>query len=197
MSNQPPPPPPSEPQRSGDEPEQVQQPYVPPQQAQPQPMQQQPITPQGAPRHDSSSGPPFNGQQQWNNSGQSLPSGDLSASEARTWSIVAHLANPVASLFSAGWLGFLGPLIVWAIYKDRSPMVRKASAGAFNFSLTLMIGYILLWVVTFITFGLAIFITLPLMFVLWVISLILHIMAAIKAGNNEDYTYPAQIPVLK
>ncbi|UJH70883.1 DUF4870 domain-containing protein [Ornithinimicrobium sp. INDO-MA30-4] len=174
----------------------MQQPYVPPQQAQPQPTQQQPITPQGAPR-EHNQGPPFNGQQQWNNSGQSLPSGDLSASEARTWSIVAHLANPVASLFSAGWLGFLGPLIVWAIYKDRSPMVRKASAGAFNFSLTLMIGYILLWVVTIITFGLAIFITLPLMFVLWAVSLILHIMAAIKAGNNEDYTYPAQIPVLK
>lgn len=194
MSNQPPPPPGGSQPSSGEpDPQRAEQPYVPPQQSDPRqsdhyspnPAQQQPA------------GAPFNpSEQQWG-SGQSLPPGDLSASEARTWSIVAHLSNPIASLFSAGFLGFVGPLIVWAIYKDRSPMVRKASAGAFNFSVTLLVGYIILWVITFVTFGLAILITLPLMFVLWAVSLVLHIMAAIKAGNNEDYTYPAQIPILK
>ena len=44
--------------------------------------------------------------------------------------ILAHLAAVIAMVVSAGWLTFVGPLIVWFIYKDKSRFVRNAAAGS-------------------------------------------------------------------
>ncbi|MGB3828159.1 MAG: DUF4870 domain-containing protein [Ornithinimicrobium sp.] len=121
----------------------------------------------------------------------------LSESEEKTWSILAHLSAPVAALVSVGMLNFVGPLIIWAIYKDRSQRVRHAAAGAFNFNLSLWILYAVLVVASILSLGLLLIVTIPIGIVVWIASMVLHIMAAIKASNGEVYTYPAQLPVLK
>lgn len=129
------------------------------------------------------------------------PGGRLSPSEERTWAILAHLSAPIAFVLSAGFLSFVGPLIIWAIYKDRSPMVRNASAGSFNFNLTTWLVYVVGAVVgvilTLLTFGLALFVFIPLAIVVFIVAAVLHIVAAVRASNGEAYTYPLQLPVLK
>ena len=42
------------------------------------------------------------------------------------------------------FLSFLVPLVIFLIYKDRAPFVRRHSAAALNFQITLAIAYIVL-----------------------------------------------------
>lgn len=123
------------------------------------------------------------------------PQRPLAPGEDRTWSILSHLAGVVGALISVGWLGFVGPLVIYLVFKDRSPRVRAASAGAFNFALTL-------WIVNIAAFICAItIILLPVAIILWVGGVVAlfvcHIMGAVKAANDEPYNYPLQIPILK
>ncbi|MGB3185514.1 MAG: DUF4870 domain-containing protein [Ornithinimicrobium sp.] len=120
----------------------------------------------------------------------------LNPSEEKTWAVLAHLSGPIGALLSVGLLNFVGPLVIWAIFKDRSGKVRYASAGAFNFNVTLFIAYVVLFILSVLSFGFLLLLTIPVGIAIWVIALVLHIMAAVKASNGEDYTYPAQIKVL-
>lgn len=125
----------------------------------------------------------------------------LSPPEERTWSILAHLSAPIAFVLSAGFLSFLGPLVIWAIYKDRSPLVRNAAAGSFNFNLTTwlvyVVGAVIGVILAILTFGLSLLVFIPLAVVVFIIAATLHIVAAVKAGKGEAYIYPMQLPVLK
>lgn len=95
---------------------------------------------------------------------------------------------------SVGWLGFLGPLIVWFIYKDKSLFLRAASAGAFNFNVTLWLLNVVGWIciLTFILIPVGI----VLIAAYWIMLLVCHIMAAVKASRGEVYRYPMQLPIL-
>jgi uncharacterized Tic20 family protein len=54
----------------------------------------------------------------------------------RTWGMLAHL-SPIV-------LGFIGPLVIWLIYKEKSPFVADQAKEALNFSLSVMIVGLLL-----------------------------------------------------
>ena len=56
-------------------------------------------------------------------------------SEERSMALIAHLSTIAALIISAGWLSFVGPLVVWFLYKDKSQFARQSAAGAFNFNL--------------------------------------------------------------
>lgn len=118
----------------------------------------------------------------------------LPSSEERTASVLAHLSAIIAAVVSAGWLSIVGPLIVWAIYKDRSPLARQAAAGAFNFNLAIWAAFIVGWICFFTI------ILIPAALLLWLVAavtaLVCHIQGAIRANNNEPYRYPFEIPVL-
>ena len=105
--------------------------------------------------------------------------GHLSDDE-RAASIVAHLSAPAAAILSAGWVSFLGPLIVWFIYKNRSVAVRRAAAGAFNFNVAFSILYIVGWILVFTVIGL------PVALVLWLVIFVVaawcHIKGALRSG---------------
>lgn len=118
----------------------------------------------------------------------------LSPDAERSWAILSHAAAPVAMLVSAGSLSILGPLLVWALYKDQSTYVRRAAASSFNFNL-------ILWVMTIIGWGLVFTILLaPIGVLLLALSLIgtfvFHVLAAIDASRGRLYRYPAGIPIL-
>lgn len=117
------------------------------------------------------------------------PSGD-----ERTAAILAHVSALIAMLFSAGSLSFLGPLLVWLIYKDKSDYVRQAAAGSFNFNLSMTIIYVLSWVAFFTIIGI------PAAIAGWIFSVIgqivWHLIATSKAADGEHYRYPLQTPVL-
>lgn len=116
------------------------------------------------------------------------------SSDERTWAILAHLSPVIAWAVSAGWLNFVGPLVVYLLKKDQSRFVRNASAGAFNFAVSMAIVTILGWILTFTVIGAVIGI--PMIVVGGVGSLVLGIIGAVKAANDEAYTYPMQIKIL-
>ena len=114
---------------------------------------------------------------------------------ARTWAILAHLALLISMVISAGWLGFVGPLVLWIIYKDRSPFVRNAAAGSFNFAVTLTIVSWIAWICVFTIILIPVAIVLGL--ALLVLSILLPILAALRASRGEMYRYPLTIPILR
>lgn len=116
------------------------------------------------------------------------------AADDRMWAIMAHLSAPIATIVSAGWLNIVGPLVVWILKKDSSPYVRNASAGAFNFTITMWLMTLVGWLLT-MTFFLAI-IGIPMIVIGSLGSIILGIVGAIKSSNGESYTYPWQMKVL-
>jgi len=91
----------------------------------------------------------------------------------------ALLANIGGIFFS-----FVAPLIVYVIYKDRDPFVRRASAQALNFQIILAIGYIISFILIFLIIG--IFTTIALA----VCQIVFPILAAVAANKGEDYDYP-------
>lgn len=118
----------------------------------------------------------------------------MSSGDERTFAILAHLSAIIAMVVSAGWLSFVGPLIVWAIYRNRSPFVRQAAAGSFNFNIWAWLMSIVAWILTITVVGI------PIAIILWAVAGIMtlwcHIRGAIRASRGEPYRYPAQLKLL-
>ena len=89
------------------------------------------------------------------------------------WSVLAQLGGT--------FLSFLVPLVIFLVFKDRDPFVRRHSASALNFHITLAIAYIVLAITVI---GLLV---IPF---LWLASLVLTILASIAANDGRDYQYP-------
>ena len=112
----------------------------------------------------------------------------------RTPAALAHASSLIAMIVSAGWLSFVGPLVMWFLYKDRSPFVRQAAAGSFNFNLGLWVMNIVGWIciITII----AIPVGVPLLVISFLGQIIGHIMGTLRATKGRTMNYPFQIKVL-
>lgn len=162
----------------------------------------QPQWQQGSPQHD----PAQQAYGQQAHQQQGFPAGQYGGqyggqpqrqdADDKVMGVLAHLSAPIAFIVSAGSLSFLGPLIIWFLYKDRSPFVRQAAAGSFNFNLAFWAVSVVLVVITLVTFFVALPITLPLEIIVFLVAAWSHIKGAIKAGQGEPYKYPFQIRVL-
>lgn len=113
----------------------------------------------------------------------------------RVLASLAHLSPIIAAIVSAGSLSFLGPLILYFVYKDRSPLVRNAAASSFNFHITVWASWIAAWIFFFTIVGI------PVAIVLWVVpaiaQVVLSVIGALRAWNGEVYRYPFQLPILR
>ena len=105
----------------------------------------------------------------------------LSPADERTWSIAAHLSPFLASFIG---LPFLGPLVIYLVFRDRGPFIRHHSAKALNFQIIVAIGLL---------------ISIPLMFVIvgFVTAAVIGVVRdrvpdrrAVEANNGEWYRYP-------
>jgi uncharacterized protein len=111
----------------------------------------------------------------------------MSAQDERTWSIIAHLS------VLAGLVGLIpfGALIVWLIYKDRSPRVRFHAAQAFWYQVAwvaILLVYTLLSVVlALVLIGIFMLFLLPL---IALVPLAHGCYAAYKVSQGVDYRYP-------
>ena len=126
------------------------------------------------------------GQQGYGQPGPGAPqgygtAGAVSPQDERMWSMLAHIGTIL--------IGVLAPLITYLMYKDRSQFVKQQSAESLNFQITMLIAYVVSWIITGITFGLLFF--LPLL--VWVANLIFVIMAGVAANKGENYRYPFSI----
>lgn len=112
----------------------------------------------------------------------------------KTIAVLAHLSPIIALVITAGWLSWLGPLLVWVIWRERSPLVRNAAATSFNFNVTIWIAVVVGWICIFtiILFPIGI----ALLLIPGVLQLIFSILGAVRASRGESYKYPLQIPIL-
>ncbi len=110
--------------------------------------------------------------------------------EDRTWALASHVGTLVTAWFA---FGFLAPLLVMLLKND-SPFVRRHAVESLNFQISLLIysvvGTIVAIVLTFATFGIGLFVIIPVVLILGLIVLVLIIVATVKASNGEDYRYP-------
>jgi uncharacterized protein len=108
----------------------------------------------------------------------------MSPADQRTWAILTHL-SPFLAAFVA--LSFLGPLILYMIFKDRGAFIRHHSAEALNFQLTMWIGLLISFPLMLVGIGFLTFAAIGLA------MLIFHILGAVAAGEGRDYRYPFTI----
>jgi uncharacterized Tic20 family protein len=105
--------------------------------------------------------------------------------EERTWGMLAHISPFIAGI--AG-LPFLGPLVVWMIYKEKSEFVSDQAKESLNFQLTVLIA-ILIFTATCVGI-----IVLP---VIVIGALVYQIIAAMEANKGVLYRYPYTIRMIK
>lgn len=114
--------------------------------------------------------------------------------EDRTAAAMAHFSTIVAMVVSAGWLSFVGPFVIYLLYKDRSPYVRRAAAGAFNFNIWLTIATIIGWLLVFTVLLAPVGVLV--MLVTGVLQIWCHVRAGLKALQGEEYRYRHQTGIL-
>ena len=108
----------------------------------------------------------------------------VSPSDERTWSMIAHIGTII--------VGIIAPLVTYLIYKDRSQFVKTQSAESLNFQITMLIAYVVAWIITGVTLGLLFFVPA----IVWVVNLVFVIMAGVAANKGENYRYPFSIRMM-
>ncbi len=118
------------------------------------------------------------------------------SAEERQWALFGHLSS-LTGLFTGGVGNIIGPLVIWLVKKDTMPFAGEQAKEALNFNITLLIAGLVLLVLTLVTLGIGIVLTLPLGILLGLAWLVLTIMAAIKANEGVAYRYPFTLRLVK
>ena len=123
------------------------------------------------------------------------------SAEERQWALFAHLSALIGAIvtgpFGHGWGCFIGPLIIWLVKKDAMPFVNDQGKEALNFNITVAIAFLALLLLSIMTFGIGLIITIPLWIIIGIAWLVLTIIAAIKANEGVRYRYPFTLRLIK
>jgi uncharacterized protein len=113
----------------------------------------------------------------------------MSAQDEGTWSVLAHL-----SMFLNLVTGFLGPvaaLVVWLVYRNRSPRVAFHALQSMWYQIAwlviLAVGWILTTLLMVVVVG---FLLIPVMMIVSALPFVHAGYAAYKVSQGEDYRYP-------
>jgi uncharacterized Tic20 family protein len=100
--------------------------------------------------------------------------------DEKLWAIAAHLGPLVG-------LGFIAPLVVWLVFRDRSGYLDREGKEALNMQLSYLIYFAVAAFSIFLLIGLLL---LPMVGIAYVV---LIIVATVKVANRQDFRYPAII----
>ena len=121
--------------------------------------------------------------------GGGLGTTTMSPKDENTWSVLAHL-----SVFLNLVTGFLGPvaaLVIWLMYKDRSPRISFHALQSMWYQVVwvviLAVGWTVAGILTIVLIGFLLF---PVMMVLTVVPFAHMGYAAYKVSQGVDYRYP-------
>jgi hypothetical protein len=106
------------------------------------------------------------------------------ASDSRGWAVAAHLL-PLVSLY------IFGALIIWLIKRDEDEFVEAHAREALNFQLSVLIYGLVSLVLIIVLIGFF------MLLALGIFSLVMSIIAAVKAANGETYRYPLTMRMVK
>lgn len=103
----------------------------------------------------------------------------------KTMAMIGHLSGIL--------VGFIGPLVIWLINKDKADKgwLNSQAKEALNFQITVTIAYIVGMILTMVLIGILV------VFGVMIANLILCIMAGLKANEGADYRYPFALRLIK
>lgn len=113
----------------------------------------------------------------------------MSSRDEETWSALAHL-SVFLNLFT-GFLGPVGALVIWLVYKDRSQRVAFHALQSLWYQVAWMILLVVGWTITtFLMVVLVGFLLIPVMIVASFVPFVHMAYAAYKVNQGVDYRYP-------
>ncbi|WP_296666342.1 DUF4870 domain-containing protein [Demequina sp.] len=107
----------------------------------------------------------------------------MSQSEERLWAMLSHLG--------VIFFGFLAPLIIWLIFRERSGFVNDQGKEALNWSILVTIAGVIGAITTVVIIG---FVILP---VVAIVTIVFGIMASMAAYRGDMYRYPFNWRIVK
>lgn len=107
------------------------------------------------------------------------PPAPMSPADEKLWATLIHIGGIFFS--------FVPALVGYLVLKDRGPFVRQHTAAALNFQLTMLIAYVVGYVLTIVVIGLLVLIAVG------IVVIIFAIIAAVAANQGRPYTYPMSI----
>jgi uncharacterized protein len=108
----------------------------------------------------------------------------LTDAEQRQWAMFAHIGGII--------LGFIAPLVIWLMYKERGRFVEEQSKEALNFQITVVIAAIAISIISVVTLGLG-----SVLYLALIVAVVFMIMAAVAVNKGEAYRYPVNIRFIK
>lgn len=127
----------------------------------------------------------------WENRG--TPASALRGGDA-AWAMLGYLG---AIFLSAILLGPLFPALIWLVRRDKSPFLRYHVSRALNLTLTGLLYAVSCAIVggmlALDTVYVALFVAVPLLFILWLVLLKYLIRGALAAQRGEPYDLPGWI----
>ncbi len=108
-------------------------------------------------------------------------------SQDRNWGAVAH----ISALIPLPLFDLPGPFIILLTKGDDSFFVRRQAISALNFRITVLLAYLICLPLIFVLIGI------PMLWIVGIGSLILTVIAAIKATEGRTYRYPFSLRLLK
>jgi uncharacterized Tic20 family protein len=115
----------------------------------------------------------------------------LQPSEERTWAMFTHLSALVGIVVGVGFIGWLGPLIIFLVFKDRSAFVAEHGKTTLNFQITMFIANVIAFLLWFVLVGFLITAA------IYVVVIVFSIIATVAASRGERYVYPLTIRFIK
>ena len=124
----------------------------------------------------------------------------ISGSDSRLWATLSQAAVALGHVVSWGFLGWVGPLVIFLMYKDRDRFVRFHAAEALNGAIAVFIAQVVLTIAIAVgglfTFGIgwALF---PLAGLPALLQLVFSIIGAVKANQGQWWGYPLNLRLVK
>jgi len=115
----------------------------------------------------------------------------LQPSEERTWAMFTHLSALIGIVVGAGFIGWLGPLIIFLVFRDRSAFVAEHGKTTLNFQITMLIANVIAFIGWFVLVGFL------LTAAIYVVVIVFSIIATVAASRGERYEYPLTIRFIK
>jgi len=105
------------------------------------------------------------------------------------WAMLCHLSALAGFVIPLG--NIIGPLVIWLIKKDEYALVNDQGKEALNFQISMTIYYIISAILIIVIIGILMLIGLA------IFSLVMIIIAMVKANEGVAYRYPMCIRFIK
>jgi len=109
--------------------------------------------------------------------------------DERMWGMFCHLSALAGFIIPFG--NIIGPLIIYSMKKDEYAFVADQGKESLNFQISVLVYLLIGFISIIFVVGIAFLIFIPLA------SLIITVVAAVRANDGEWYRYPLNIRFIK